>query len=83
MVEKKWRSGREKRSDGPFGLQLEELTQDEPVGTCPVRELIRSLMWLATQKRPNIANALQAVARYCAGLSEIRWKTALVILVFF
>ena len=66
----------------PVGIKLEEFSQDEPVGTWPFRELIGSLMWLATQTRPDIANAVRAVARYCAEPREIHWKTALGILAY-
>ena len=61
----------------PVGIKLEEFSQDEPVGTWPFRELIGSLMWLATQTRPDIANAVRAEARYCAEPREIHWETAL------
>ena len=37
-------------------------------------------MWLATQTRPDIANAVKAVARYCASSKLIHCKTALGIL---
>ena len=66
----------------PVGIKLEEFSQDEPVGTWPFRELIGSLMSLATQSRPDIANAVRAVARYRAGPREIHWKSALGILAY-
>ena len=66
----------------PVGIKLEEFSQDEPVGTWPFCELIVSLMWLTTQTRPDIANAVRAVARYCAGPREMHWKTALGILAY-
>ncbi|CAB1101054.1 unnamed protein product [Ectocarpus sp. CCAP 1310/34] len=47
----------------PVGLKLSEFDQDEEVVPWPFRELIGSLMWLATQTRPDIANAVRAVAR--------------------
>ena len=37
---------------------------DEPGGDWPVREAIGSLMWLWTMTRPDITNAVRAVARY-------------------
>ena len=63
----------------PIGIHLEEFSRDEPVETWPFRELIGSVMWLATQTRLDISNAVRAVARYCAGPREIRWNTALLI----
>ena len=66
----------------PVGIKLEEFNQDEPVGTWPLRESIGSLMWLPTQTRPDIANEVRAVARYCAGPIEIHSKTALGILAY-
>ena len=37
-------------------------------------------MWLATQTRPDIANAVKAVASYCASPKQVHWKTVLGIL---
>ncbi|CAB1105338.1 unnamed protein product [Ectocarpus sp. CCAP 1310/34] len=56
------------------GLKLSEFDQDEEVVSWPFRELIGSLMLLATQTRPDIANAVRAVAQYCASLKEIHWR---------
>ncbi|CAB1109720.1 unnamed protein product [Ectocarpus sp. CCAP 1310/34] len=64
----------------PVGLKLSEFDQDEEVVSWPFRELIGSLMWLATQTRPDIANAVRAVARYWASPKEIHWRTGLGIL---
>ncbi|CAB1101212.1 unnamed protein product [Ectocarpus sp. CCAP 1310/34] len=64
----------------PVGLKLSEFDQDEEVVSWPFRELIGSLMWLATQTRPDIANAVRAVARYCASPKEIHWRAGLGIL---
>ena len=66
----------------PVGIKLEEFSQDGPVGTWAFREFIGSLVWLANQTRPDIANAVRAVARYCAEPREIHWKTALGILAY-
>ena len=46
------------------GLKLEEFDATEPEGDWPFRELVGCLMWLANQTRPDIANAVRAVARY-------------------
>ncbi|CAB1109269.1 unnamed protein product [Ectocarpus sp. CCAP 1310/34] len=37
-------------------------------------------MWLATQTRPDIANAVRAEVRYCASRKMVHWKAALGIL---
>ena len=37
-------------------------------------------MWLANQTRPDIANAVRAVARYANKRREVHWKTAIGIL---
>ncbi|CAB1117587.1 unnamed protein product [Ectocarpus sp. CCAP 1310/34] len=64
----------------PVRLKLSEFDQDEEVVSWPFRKLIRSLTWLATQTRPDIANAVSAVARYCASPKEVRWREGLGIL---
>ena len=46
------------------GADLGPKQDDEPGGDWPVREAIGSLMWLLTMTRPDIANAVRAVARY-------------------
>ena len=43
-------------------------------------ELVGSLMWLSTSTRPDISNALRAVAEYCTAPRAIHWKAALGIL---
>ena len=60
------------------GVKLEEFNEDEQVENWPFRELVGSLMWLST--RPDIANAVRAVARYCKAPSAIHWKAGLGIL---
>lgn len=64
----------------PVGVKLEEFDKNETVGNLQFRELIRSLMWLATQTRPDIATGVRAVARYCVAPNEVHWKTPLRIL---
>ena len=47
-------------------LKLHEFVKDEPDVDEPFRSLIGYLMWLANQTRPDILNAVRAVARYSA-----------------
>ena len=58
-------------------VKLEEFSAEEETTSFPFRELVGSLMWLATQTRPDISNAVRAVARYCASPKLIHWRTAL------
>ena len=59
------------------GVKLEEFDEDERVENWPFRELAGSLMWLSISTRPDIANAVRAVARYCTAPRAIYWKAAL------
>ena len=38
--------------------------EDEGAGDPPFREVVGSLMWIANQTRPDISNAVRAVARH-------------------
>ena len=62
------------------GLKLEESDENEPVDDWPFRELVGCLMWLANQTRPDVANAVRAVARYANQPREVHWRTAIGIL---
>ena len=53
---------------------------DEPGGDWPVREAIGSLMWLSTMTRPDITNAVRAVARYAHEPTERLWLAIMKIL---
>lgn len=37
-------------------------------------------MWLSNQSKPDIANVIRAVAKYCHATTAVHWKTALQIL---
>ena len=58
------------------GLKLEEFDVTEPEGDWPFRELVGCSMWLANQTRPDIANAVRAVATYTNSPRKVHWKTA-------
>ena len=62
------------------GVKLEEFDEDERAENCPFHELVGSLMWLSISTRPDIANAMRAVTRYCTAPRAIHWKAALGIL---
>ena len=40
------------------------------------RELVECFMWSANQTRPDIANAVSAVARHTSSPRKVHWKTA-------
>ena len=65
-----------------IGPKLADFNKNEALGTWPIPELIGSLMWLPTQPRPDISNAVRAVARCCAGPKYVHWKAASSILVY-
>ena len=46
------------------GTNLGPKRDDESGGDLPVREAVGSLLWLLTMARPDITNAVGAVARY-------------------
>ena len=56
------------------GADLGPKQDDEPGGDWPVREAIGSLMWLSTMTRPDITNAVRAVARYAYEPTERLWQ---------
>ena len=62
------------------GADLGPKQDDEPGGDWPVREAIGSLMWLSTMTRPDITNAVRAVARYAHKPTERLWQAIMKIL---
>ena len=62
------------------GLRLDEFDQEEAEVEEPFRSLVGHLMWLANQTRPDILNAVRAVARYSHSPKLVYWKAALHIL---
>ncbi|CAB1100038.1 unnamed protein product [Ectocarpus sp. CCAP 1310/34] len=64
----------------PVSVKLTDFDENEACADVPFRELVGSLMWMATQTRPDIANAVRAVARYCASPKMVHWKATLGVL---
>ena len=63
MVEK-FGVTRTKETPMIVGLRLDDFDPTEPDVDEPFRSLVGFLMWLANQTRPDILNAVRAVARY-------------------
>ena len=62
------------------GLRLDEFDQENTEVEESFRSLVGHLMWLANQTRPDILNAVRAVARYSHSPKRVHWKAALHIL---
>ena len=70
-------------------MKLEEFDEDEGTESCPFRELVGSLMWLAISTRPDMSNAVRSVVRgwstpkaiYLKAALGIRMHTSMVLLV--
>ena len=62
------------------GLRLDDFDPTEPDVDKPFRSLVGHLMWLANQTRPDILNAVRAVARYSHAPKLVQRKAALHIL---
>ena len=58
-------------------VKLEEFDEDERLENYLFRELVGSLMWLSRWTRPDISNAVRAVAVYCIASRAIHCKAAL------
>ena len=63
-------------------LKLEVFDKDEPAVDEPFRSLVGHLMWLANHTRPDILNAVRAVARYSAAPKLLNWQVALHIVMY-
>ena len=70
-----WRGMGQGHSDS-YNLEALGFDVDEPNVLFPFRELIGALLWIALLTRPDIANAVRAVARYCSAPKLIHWKAA-------
>ena len=73
---------RNKETPMVVGVQLDYFNPDEPTVEEPFRSLVGHLMWLANQTRPDILNAVRAVARYSHAPKLVHWKAALHILLY-
>ena len=69
-------------SDTPSspGADLGPKRDDESGGDWPVREAVVNLLWLSTMTRPEITNAVRAVARYAHTPTERLWQAIMKIL---
>ena len=63
-----------------LGANLGPMQSDEPGGDWPVREAVGNLMCLSTMTRPDITNAILAVARYAHEPTERLWQAIMTIL---
>ena len=64
------------------GVELGPREEGEPDGDWPYREAVGSLMWLSTMTRPDISNAVRAVARHSHNPTERHWKAVLKIMAY-
>ena len=64
------------------GLKLEQFNADEPDVEEPFRTLVGHFMWLANQTRPDILNAVRAVARYSHSPKRLHWQAAMHVLMY-
>ena len=81
MVEK-FGVTRTKETPMVVGLRLDDFDPTEPDVDEPFRSLVGYLMWLANQIRPDILNAVQAVARCCHAPKLVHWKASLHVLMY-
>ena len=68
---------RTKETSMVVGLRLGDFDPTEPDVDEPFRSLVGHLMWLTNQTRPDILNAVRAVARYSHAPRFVHWKAAL------
>ena len=60
------------------GVKLEEFDEDEGIESCPFRELVGGLMWLAISTCPDMSNAVRSVVRDWSTPKAIHWKALMV-----
>ena len=78
------RFGENSSSDTPAtpGVELGPREEGVPKGDWPYREAVGSLMRLSTMTRPNISNAVRAVARHSHNPTDRHWKAVLKIMAY-
>ena len=64
------------------GLKLKKPEEEERVNNVPYRQLIGALLYLATRTRPDIAFAVNKLAKYNVGHGLQHWKAAKRILAY-
>ena len=79
---RKFGVNRSKPTPMAVGVMLASFVGDEVIDVTPFRSLIGHLMWLANQTRPDILNAVRALARYCNAPTMGHWKAALHVLMY-
>ena len=57
-------------------LDLRHVSEEETVMDVSFHEIVGSLMWIANQTRPDIANEVRAIARFSHDLKPIHYKAA-------
>ena len=73
---------RTKETPMVVGLRLDDFDLTEPDIDEPFRSLVGHLMWLANQTRPDILNAVRAVARCSHAPKLVHWKATLHVLMY-
>ena len=64
------------------GVERGPREEGEPKGDWTYREVVGSLMWLSTMTRPDISNAVRAVACHSHNPTDRQWKTVLKIMAY-
>ena len=64
------------------GLKLEQIDADEPDLEEPFRSLVGHLMWVVNQTRPDILNAVRALATYSHAPKRLHWQAAMHVLMY-
>ena len=64
------------------GVEIGPREEGELKGDWPYREAVGSLMWLSTMTRPDISNAVRAVARHSHNPTDRHWKAVLKIMAY-